>query len=129
MCTVPRPLRGVGQKRRRELQLGCGRSGHDARLRGDDDAVCALHLLRCRLGFRHRVRAPDLHQDEHGRGRRGQVDRVACRRVPFHHRSLDRVPRLFRLPHIGGSRTVRQFKIKVSLKNDKYVSENQTNVP
>jgi hypothetical protein len=22
--------------------------------------------------------------------------------VPFHHRSLDRVPRLFRLPRIGG---------------------------
>ena len=102
MYTVSRPLHGAGQKRRCELQLGCGRSGHDARLRGDDDAVCALHLLRCRLGFRHRVRAPDLHQDEHGRGRRGQVDHVACRRVPFHHRSLDRVPRLFRLPRIGG---------------------------
>lgn len=41
MCTVSRPLRRAGQKRRRELQLGCGRSGHDARLRGDNDVVCA----------------------------------------------------------------------------------------
>ena len=37
---------------RRKLQLGCRRTGNDARLRGDDDAVRAVHLLRCRLGFR-----------------------------------------------------------------------------
>lgn len=129
MCTVSRPLRGAGQKRRRELQLGCGRAGHDARLRGDDDALCAIHLLRCRLGFRHRVRAPDLYQDEHGRGRRGEIHRVACRRVPFYYRSLDRVSCFLRLPHIGGRQDCKTIQNKVSLKKDKYVSENQTNVP
>ena len=95
------PLRRTGQKRRRELQLGGGRAGYDARLRSDDDAVCTVHLLRCRLGFRRRCRAPDLYQDEHGRGRCRQVDRIAAGCVPVHHRSLDRVPGLFRLPHIG----------------------------
>ena len=60
------PLRGIRQKRQRELQLGRGRTGDDARFRGDDDAVCAVYLLRCRLGFRRRCRAPDLYQDEHG---------------------------------------------------------------
>ena len=97
------PLRGTGQKRRRELQLGSGRAGDDARLRGDDDAVCAVYLLRCRLGFRGRCRAPDLYQDEHGRGRRHEVDRIAHRRVSFHHRSLDRVPGHVRLSDIGGN--------------------------
>ena len=66
MCIMLYPLRRICQKRQRKLQLGSGRIGDDARLRGDDDAVCAVYLLRCRLGFRRRCRAPDLHQDEHG---------------------------------------------------------------
>ena len=52
MCTVLCPLCGIRQKWQRKLQLGCRRTGNDARLRGDDDAVRAVHLLRCRLGFR-----------------------------------------------------------------------------
>ena len=95
------PLRRIRQKRQRELHMGSGRAGDDARLRGDDDAVCAVHLLRCRLGFRGRCRAPDLHQDEHGRGRRHEVYHIADRGVPFHHRGLDRVPGFLRLPDIG----------------------------
>ena len=51
MCTVLCPLCGIRQKWQRKLQLGCRRTGNDARLRGDDDAVRAVHLLRCRLGF------------------------------------------------------------------------------
>lgn len=62
MCTVLCPLCGIRQKWQRKLQLGCRRTGNDARLRGDDDAVRAVHLLRCRLGFRSRCRAPDLYQ-------------------------------------------------------------------
>ena len=49
MCTVLCPLCGIRQKWQRKLQLGCRRTGNDARLRGDDDAVRAVHLLRCRL--------------------------------------------------------------------------------
>ena len=101
MCIMLFPLRGTGQKRQRELQLGSGRAGDDARLRGDNDAVCAVYLLRCRLGFRGRCRAPDLYQDEHGRGRRHEVYRIADRRVPFYYRGLDRVPGFLRLPDIG----------------------------
>lgn len=56
MCTVLCPLCGIRQKWQRKLQLGCRRTGNDARLRGDDDAVRAVHLLRCRLGFRSRCR-------------------------------------------------------------------------
>ena len=101
MCIMPYPLCRVRQKRQRELQLGSGRAGDDARLRGDDDAVCAVHLLRCRLGFRRRCRAPDLHQDEYGRRGRHEVYRIADRGVPFHHRGLDCVPGYVRLPDIG----------------------------
>ena len=79
MCIVLCPLCGIRQKWQRKLQLGCRRTGNDARLRGDDDAVRAVHLLRCRLGFRSRCRAPDLYQNEHRRGRRGEVYRIgAC---------------------------------------------------
>ena len=95
------PLLRFRQKRQRQLQLGSGCAGHDARFRGDDDALRAVHLLRRRLGFRRRCRAPDLHQDEHGRGRHHQVDRIAAGRVPLHYRGLDRVPGLFRLSHIA----------------------------
>ena len=102
MCTVLCPLCGIRQKRQRKLQLGCRRTGNDARLRGDDDAVRAVHLLRCRLGFRSRCRAPDLYQNEHRRGRRGEVYRITCRCVPLHHWSFNRVPCFLRLPHIGG---------------------------
>lgn len=94
-------LRGTGQKRQRELQLGGGRAGHDARFRGNDDAVRALLLLCRSQHLGHRVRAPDIHQDEHGRGRHYQVHRNACGRVPFHYRGLYRVPRLFRLSRVG----------------------------
>lgn len=96
------PLRGTGEKRQRELQLGRGRAGHDARFRGNDDVVRPICLLRYRLGLRGRCRAPDLYQDEHRRRRHCQVDRIAVGRMPFHHRSLDRVPGLFRLPRIDG---------------------------
>ena len=40
MCGVPHaPLHGFRQERQRELQLGRGRAGYDARLRGDDDGT------------------------------------------------------------------------------------------
>ena len=97
------PLRGIGQKRQRELHLGSGRAGDDARLCSNDDAVCAVHLLRCRIGFCGRCRSPDLYQDEHRRGRRDEVDRIATGRVPFYYRGLDRVPGHVRLPDIGGN--------------------------
>lgn len=102
MCTVLCPLCGIRQKQQRKLQLGCRRTCNDARLRGDDDAVRAVHLLRCRLGFRSRCRAPNLYQNEHRRGRCGEVYRITCRCVPLHHWSFNRVPRFLRLPHIGG---------------------------
>ena len=40
----PYPLCGNGQERQRKLQLGCGCAGDDARLRGNDDALCAVCL-------------------------------------------------------------------------------------
>ena len=45
MCTVLCPLCGIRQKWQRKLQLGCRRTGNDARLRGDDDALCPVYLL------------------------------------------------------------------------------------
>ena len=38
-------LCGFRQERQRELQLGSGCAGHDARLRGHDDAVCPVASL------------------------------------------------------------------------------------
>lgn len=49
------------QMRKRKLQLGGRLTGHDARLRGNDDAVCTVCMLRHCLSPCHRVRAPDLH--------------------------------------------------------------------
>lgn len=95
---VPCPLFGNGEKRQRGLQLGRGRACNDARLRGNDDAVCPVCLLRRRLGLRRRVRSPDIHQDEHGGREHHQVHRDALRGVPFHYRCLHRFPGLFRLP-------------------------------
>ena len=113
MCAVIiDSLHRFRQKRQRKLQLGSGRTCNDARLRCDDDAVCAVHLLRRRLGFRCRCRAPDLHQDEHGRRWSRQVDYIADWRVPVHHRGIHRVPRLLRLPHIGGIRNHKRVKIR-----------------
>lgn len=53
------------QMRKRELQLGRRLIGDNARLCGDNDAVCPVHLLRIRLCLCSRVRAPDLCQNEH----------------------------------------------------------------
>lgn len=66
-------LCGFRQERQRELQLGSGCAGHDARLRGHDDAVCPVYMLLHRIRSGHRVRLPDLHQDEHWRGRHRQI--------------------------------------------------------
>ena len=38
-------LCGFRQERQRELQLGSGCAGHDARLRGHDDAVCPVLVI------------------------------------------------------------------------------------
>ena len=51
MCTVLCPLCGIRQKWQRKLQLGCRRTGNDARLRGDDDALCPVYLLRYRRSY------------------------------------------------------------------------------
>lgn len=66
------------------------------------DNGCGIEELRCRLGFRSRCRAPNLYQNEHRRGRCGEVYRITCRCVPLHHWSFNRVPCFLRLPHIGG---------------------------
>lgn len=100
MRTMPCPLYRIRQKRQRELHLGSRRAGHDARLRGHDDALCPVYLLRSRIHFSHCVRAPDIHQDEHRRGRHIQVYCLAPRCVPVHYQRVDRVPGIFRLPHI-----------------------------
>ena len=55
----------IRQMRKRKLQLGRRFTGDNARLCGDNDAVCSVHLLRIRLSLCCRVRAPDLYQDEH----------------------------------------------------------------
>ena len=57
-------LCGFRQERQRELQLGSGCAGHDARLRGHDDAVCPVYMLLHRIRSGHRVRLPDLHQED-----------------------------------------------------------------
>ena len=42
MCALfHHPLFSSGEKRQRELQLGCGCAGDDARLRGNNDVLCA----------------------------------------------------------------------------------------
>ena len=101
MCAVLHaPLHGLCQERQRELQLGSGRTCHDARLRGHYDALCPGYLLRHSRDMRHRVRLSDLRQDEHGRRRHHQVNHAACRRVPVPYRGVLRFPGLLRLPHI-----------------------------
>ena len=101
MCGVPHaPLHGFRQERQRELQLGCGRAGYDARLRGDDDALRPVHLLRHSRSLCNRILFPDLCQDEHGRGRHHQVDTDTRGCVPVPYRCVRRLPGLLRLPHI-----------------------------
>lgn len=79
---------------------GADCAGHDARLRGHDDAVCPVYMLLHRIRSGHRVRLPDLHQDEHWRGRHRQILFIAAWRVPVHHRGLHRASGIFRLSHI-----------------------------
>ncbi len=47
---------------------GSRRTGRDARLCGDDDAVCAVSDIRCCCRDGDNIRFADIHQDEH-RGR------------------------------------------------------------
>lgn len=101
MHPIPRnPLFRIRQERKRELYLGRRRIGNDARLCCDHDAVCPIHLLCYRLGIRHRIRAPDIHQDEHRRRRHCQVHCRAVRSLPFHYRSFDCIPGFLRISHI-----------------------------
>lgn len=88
------------QERSRELLLGSGRACHHARLCGDDDAVCAVHLLYRRLGGGRHIRAPDLYQMEYGRRQHREIHRDAGRCVPVLHRSHPGIPGLLRLPHL-----------------------------
>ena len=104
MSAMSCPLCSFRQKRQRELQLGCRCVGHDARLCGDDDAVCTVYMLRRCRGSNRRVRAPDQLQDESGRRRDCEVNHDACRGVPVPYRGLGCLPGLFRLPGIGRSR-------------------------
>ena len=92
------------QERSRKLFMGSGCACHHARLRGDDDAVRPLHLLCGRLRAGRHIRAPDLYQMEHGRGRHREINLDAVRGVHVHHRRLHRIPSLFRLPHINRKR-------------------------
>ena len=63
-------------------------------------AVRPVPVLRhSRHNGRHFSRT-DLYQNKHGRGRGGQIHRDAHRRVPVHHRRINRPSGLFRLPHI-----------------------------
>ena len=107
------------QERSRKLQLGSGRACHHARLRGDDDALCPVYLLRYRRSLRHRVRLSDIHQDEHGRGRNHQAYTHAGRSLPFHHRCDNSLSGIFRLSNLENHecKTIN----KVQLKQDKYV--------
>ena len=59
-----------------------------------------LYMLLHRIRSGHRVRLPDLHQDEHWRGRHRQILFIAAWRVPVHHRGLHRTSGIFRLSHI-----------------------------
>ena len=70
MCALfHHPLFSSGEKRQRELQLGCGCAGDDARLRGNNDVLRPSSLLCHRRDLCDCVRIPDLRKDEHGRGR------------------------------------------------------------
>ena len=59
------PFFGNGQKRQRELHLGSGCAGYDARFRGDQHVICPVYLLRYRLAMCHRIRPPNLYQVEY----------------------------------------------------------------
>lgn len=81
--------------------------------------VCAIyHLCRGRR-LRCHIRFPDIHQDEHGRGRHHQAYRLAGRRVPVHYRGFDRISRVLRLPHLENHEC--KTIIKVQLKQEKHV--------
>ena len=100
MCALfASSLFGSGEKWR-ELQLGGGCAGDDARLRGNDDVLRPSSLLCHRRDLCDCVRIPDLRKDEHGRGRYYQVRRNACGRVPVPDRCLPCLSCLFRLSHI-----------------------------
>lgn len=72
LCSII-PCSAMAKKRQCELQLGRRCTGHDARFRSYQYAVCPIHLLRYRLALCHRVRAPDLHQVECRCQRHSQV--------------------------------------------------------
>lgn len=60
MCALfHHPLFSSGEKRQRELQLGCGCAGDDARLRGNNDVLRPSSLLCHRRDLCDCVRIPD----------------------------------------------------------------------
>ena len=120
MCALfHHPLFSSGEKRQRELQLGCGCAGDDARLRGNNDVLRPSSLLCHRRDLCDCVRIPDLRKDEHGRGRNHQAYTHAGRSLPFHHRCDNSLSGIFRLSNLENHecKTIN----KVQLKQDKYV--------
>lgn len=111
----------------RKLFMGSGCACHHARLRGDDDAVCPLHLLCGRLRAGRHIRAPDLYQMEHGRGRHREIHPDAVRGVHVHHRRLHRIPGLFRLPHIEKRFRISMIVITKSNENEEVKECNEKN--
>ena len=115
------------QERSRKLFMGSGCACHHARLRGDDDAVRPLHLLCGRLRAGRHIRAPDLYQMEHGRGRHREIHLDAVRGVHVHHRRLHRIPSLFRLPHIEKRFRISMIVITKSNENEEVKECNERN--
>ena len=83
-----------------DYSCGSRRTGRNARLCGDDDAVCAVSDIRRRCCDGDYIRFADIHQDEH-RGRWShQVYTDADRSLSVYDRRIHPVPGILWLPDL-----------------------------
>ena len=74
--------------------------GADARLCGDDDAVCAVSDIRRRCSDGDNLCIADIHQDEYRRRRCDQIDSDSDRSLSVYDRSIHPVPCILWLPDL-----------------------------
>ena len=83
-----------------DYSWGSRRTGRDARLCGDDDAVCAVSDIRRRCCDGGNIGIADIHQDEYWRRRCDQIDSDSDRCLSVYDWSINPVPCILWLPDL-----------------------------
>lgn len=104
------PIRASAKCGGVNYKLGSGRTGKHARLRGDNDAVCALSALCHSSHSSGHISIADIYQDKRRRRRSDEIHYDVSRRMSVHHWSFYRVSGILRVSDMVGVR----FRITVS---------------